>query len=201
MGVLSEAEIEELRWHLGYGNVGIGGYPYTPDGYFELFRNVISEYITTGAETSATTTITANTIAVVTPLSMTDIVPNARLMVDAGDEAEVVVVKAVTATTFTAKFTIAHTAAGYPVAVYSGLARLRFLLHQANKAFFTLTGTTITKSAGLKSVGRGAVEWFQPGSQLAAIAGHYRAIVAELGELVRVTPADTGGRTNTIETY
>lgn len=201
--VLTDAEIEELRWHLGWGNISVGGYPHTPDGYFEAIRNVVAEYLTTDTETTATTAITANTTTTVTPASMTDIAANVRLMVDVGDEAEVVVVKAVTATTFTAKFTIAHTAAGYPIAIYSGLARLRYLLHQANKAFVTLTGTTITKSAGLKSVGRGAVEWYGGGAQYQQIVQHYRGIVAQLSSLVRVPVNDEldGGPIAQLETY
>jgi hypothetical protein len=203
MAVLTDAEIEELRWHLGWGNINVGGYPHTPDGYFEAIRDIVAENLTTEAETSATTAVAANAIAVVTPVSMVDIAPNVRLVIDAGDEAEVVVVKAVTATTFTAKFTIAHTSAGYPIAIYSGVARLRILLHRANAAFFTLTGTTITKSAGLKSVGRGAVEWYGPGMQMQAILNHYKAIVAELSSLVRVPVNDelSGGQPHRMETY
>src|SRR5690606_33031368 len=118
-------------------------------------------------------------------------------------EAEVVVVKAATATTFTAKFIIAHAATGYPVAIYSGLARLRYLLHQANKAFTTLTGNTITKSAGLKSVGRGAVEWYGNGAQFQAIQQHYRGIVLQLSSLVRVPVNDElwGGPLYQMEAY
>lgn len=203
MAVLTDAELEELRWHLGWGNISVGGYPHTPDGYFEAIRNVVAEYLTTEAETSATTAITANTTATVTPVSMTDIATNVRLVVDVGDDAEVVVVKSTTATTFTAKFTVAHEATGYPVAVFSGLARLRLLLHQANKAFVTLTGSTITKSAGLKSVGRGAVEWYGGGAQYQAIVQHYRGIVMQLSSLVRVPVNDElwGGQINQIEMY
>lgn len=203
MAVLTDAEIEELRWHLGWGNISVGGYPHTPDGYFEAIRDVVAEYLTTEAETSATTAITANTTTVVTPVSMTDIAANVRLLVDVGDEAEVVTVKATTATTFTAKFAIAHAATGYPVAVYSGLARLRFLLHQANKAFTTLTGSEITNAAGLKSVGRGAVEWYGNGAKFTALTQHYRGIVMQLSSLVRVPVNDElwGGPIHQMEAY
>ncbi|MGK3981317.1 hypothetical protein WMF38_57500 [Sorangium sp. So ce118] len=203
MAVLTDAEIEELRWHLGWGNISVGGYPHTPDGYFEAIRNVVAEYLTTEDETSATTAITANSTTTVEPVSMTGIAANVRLLVDVGDEAEVVVVKAVTDTAFVAKFAIAHAASGYPVAVYSGLARLRYLLHQANKAFTTLTGNTITKSAGLKSVGRGAVEWYGNGAQFQAIQQHYRGIVNQLSALVRVPVNDElwGGPLHQMEAY
>jgi len=190
MAVLTDAEIEELRWHLGWGNISVGGYPHTPDGYFEAIRNVVAEYLTTDEETSATTAITAASTTSVTPVSMTGIAANVRLLVDAGDEAELVVVKSVTASTFTAKFALAHASSGYPVAIYSGLARLRFLLHQANKAFTTLTGTEITNAAGLKSVGRGAVEWYGNNAKLEALQQHYRNVVMQLSSLVRVPVND-----------
>jgi hypothetical protein len=203
MAVLTDAEIEELRWHLGWGNISVGGYPHTPDGYYEAIRNVVAEHLTTDEETSATTAITANSTTTVTPVSMTGIAANVRLLVDVGDEAEVVVVKATTATTFTAKFTIAHGATGYPIAVYSGLARLRYLLHQANKAFATLTGSEITNAAGLKSVGRGAVEWYGNGAKLVALQQHYRNIVLQISSLVRVPVNDElwGGPLHQMEAY
>lgn len=194
MPVLSDPEIEALRFHLGYGNIGVGGYPHTPDGYFEAFRDVVAEYLTTEDETTATTAITANTTTTVTPAAMTGIAVNVRLVVDVGEDAEFVVVKSTTATTFTAKFTLAHPASGYPVAVESGLARCRYLLHRANKAFEKLTGGSITTSAGLKSVGRGAVEWYGDGAVYKQTLGHYRGIVTQLSDLVRVAPrwADEG---------
>jgi hypothetical protein len=203
MAVLTDAEIEELRWHLGWGNISVGGYPHTPDGYFEAIRDVVAEYLTTDEETSATTAIAANSTTTVTPVSMTGIAANVRLLVDAGDEAELVVVKSVTASTFTAKFTLAHASSGYPVAIYSGLARLRFLLHQANKAFTTLTGTEVTNAAGLKSVGRGAVEWYGNNAKLEALQQHYRNVVMQLSSLVRVPVNDElwGGPLHQMEAY
>lgn len=186
--VLSDPEIEALRFHLGYGNIGVGGYPQTPDGYFEAFRNVVAEYLTTAAETTATTAITAASTTTITPVAMTGIAVNTRLVVDVGEDAEFVVVKSVTGSTFTAKFASAHPASGYPVAVESGLARCRYLIHRANKAFEKLTGGSITTSAGLKSVGRGAVEWYGEGAVYKQTLSHYRGIVEQLSSLVRVAP-------------
>jgi hypothetical protein len=39
MTVLTSAEIEAVRFHLDYGNISVGGYPYTPEGYFDLSTN------------------------------------------------------------------------------------------------------------------------------------------------------------------
>ena len=60
MGLTTD-EIEHLRYHLGFGNLDVGAYPYTPDGFFELFTNVIQPYLHEGLETSATTAIRAGT--------------------------------------------------------------------------------------------------------------------------------------------
>lgn len=197
---LTAGEVEALRRHLQYGNIGVGAYPNTPDGFYEVFYDVISPYLSTGTETSATTAITANTTTTVTPASMTGIAVYGRLVVDADEAAEVVTVKAVTATTFVAAFKKAHAASGYPIATDSGVARLRLLLNDADKAFATMTGSTITSSAGLKSVGRGAVEWFGAGAVLSAVQQQYRAILDQIAGLVQV-PVNGDGRTTRLESY
>lgn len=197
---LTAGEVEALRRHLQYGNIGVGAYPNTPDGFYEVFYDVISPYLSTGTETSATTAITANTTTTVTPASMTGIAVYGRLVVDADEAAEVVTVKAVTASTFVAAFKKAHAASGYPIATDSGVARLRLLLNDADKAFATMTGSTITSSAGLKSVGRGAVEWFGAGAVLSAVQQQYRAILDQIASLVQV-PVNGDGRTTRLESY
>ena len=197
---LTAGEVEALRRHLQYGNIGVGAYPNTPDGFYEVFYDVISPYLSTGTETSATTAITANTTTTVTPASMTGIAVYGRLVVDADEAAEVVTVKAVTATTHVAAFKKAHAASGYPIATDSGVARLRLLLNDADKAFATMTGSTITSSAGLKSVGRGAVEWFGAGAVLSAVQQQYRAILDQIAGLVQV-PVNGDGRTTRLESY
>jgi hypothetical protein len=197
---LTAGEVEALRRHLQYGNIGVGAYPNTPDGFYEVFYDVISPYLSTGTETSATTAIAANTTTTVTPASMTGIAVYGRLVVDADEAAEVVTVKAVTASTFVAAFKKAHAASGYPIATDSGVARLRLLLNDADKAFATMTGSTITSSAGLKSVGRGAVEWFGAGAVLSAVQQQYRAILDQIASLVQV-PVNGDGRTTRLEMY
>jgi hypothetical protein len=197
---LTAGEVEALRRHLQYGNIGVGAYPLSEGGFYEVFYDVISPYLSTGTETSATTAITANTTTTVTPASMTGIAVYGRLVVDADEAAEVVTVKAVTASTFVAAFKKAHAASGYPIATDSGVARLRLLLNDADKAFATMTGSTITSSAGLKSVGRGAVEWFGAGAVLSAVQQQYRAILDQIASLVQV-PVNGDGRTTRLEMY
>lgn len=207
---LTEAEVESLRFHLGYGNIDVGAYPYTPDGFYELFNEVIEPNLTTGEETSATDAITADSVTEVTPLSMTDIVVAAELVVDVGTDAELVLVKAVTGSTFTARFAKAHSADGYPIAVNSGVARLRMLLHSANTCWQTLQSAAITKTAGLKAIGRKEVEWHPTAGATGSTAGvykqtleHYMGIVRLISQLVRVQPAwpASSGGSATLEAY
>lgn len=183
---ISTAECESLRHHLQYGNIDSEAYPYTPDGFQALFEQVIAPNLTTGAETTSASSIVAG-LAVITPASMTDIVPRAQLVIDVGDDAEIVVVGAVTISTFSARFRQAH-AAGTPIAVMSGTARLRMLLHAADKAWSALQDASVGATSGLKQVDRGDVEWQPGGRVIKDRQAHYRAIVDQIGSLVRVTP-------------
>jgi hypothetical protein len=200
--VVTDVDIEALRFHLGYGNLGVAAYPYAPDGFVELFHTVIQPNLSTAPETTATTAIAAGEIVQVTPVSMTGIAVNVRLLVDNGEDAEEVVVKATTVTKFSARFSKAHAASGYPILVASGVARLRQLLHAAQLAHEQVTGSTVTSTAGLKSVGRGEVEWFGESAVLESRRAHYLAIVAQLSSLVRVAPVEMGtSRGGTMEAY
>lgn len=204
MAAISDSEIESLRYHLGYGNMGAGGYPYTPDGFLELFRDVIQPNLTGGTETTATTAITAGSTTTVTPASMTLIVVNARLVIDVAELAEIVSVKSVTATTFTAVFANAHPASGYPVALLGGQARLRYLLGRADAAEQLMLAADIGLLGGLKQVDKGDVEWFEGGSGggtvLATRKHAYKEIRLKLSSLVRVPLADAG-ECNVVEAY
>jgi hypothetical protein len=198
---LSDPEIEALRFELGYGNLGVGGFPYTSDGFQTLFYSVIAPNLTSGPETTATTAIVAGADATVTPVSMTGIVPYARLVVDVGDEAETVVVRSVTGSTFTARFANAHPATGYPIAVESGVTRLRQLMRDAVAAGSAYTGGAVTKAAGIKQVGQGEIEWFGAGDTLATMNAHLKAIRLQIAGLVRVPLAWPDGTCTQLEVY
>jgi hypothetical protein len=181
------AEIESLRYHLGYGNIGVGGYPYTPDGFKELFDQVVGPSITDGAETTSVTAVTAAGIAVVTPASMTGISARIVLVVDVGADEETIEVRSATSTSFVARFAKAHAEPGWPLAVESGLTRLRSLLREARRLDGEIAGTATTETAGLKSVGRGAIEWYAGGASAERVS-QYIGVVNKLSSLVRVEP-------------
>lgn len=198
---LSTEEIESLRFHLGYGNIGAMGAPYTPDTFLELFSQVVSPNLSTGSETSATSNISAGTTVVVTPAAMTGIASYVTLVVDVGEEAETVVVKAATGSTFTAKFEKAHTSAGYPIATMSGTARLRMLLWDADAAWKALSAKGIISRAGIKIVDE--IEFFGEGAYMKERIDQYVNIVTSISALVQVAPkwAEAGRGASRLEAY
>jgi hypothetical protein len=200
---LSDAEVESLRFLLGWSNLGIRAYPWTNDLYWESLYGVVVPSLTEGAVTSASVAIAAAGVVTVTPASMADIVPYARLIVDVGEDEETVTVRATTPTTFSARFAKAH-AAPYMISVESGLTRCRSLMRRAFTALEQLTGTKILSSAGLKMVGQGEVEWFGPTAVLMATNAQLLAIRKELSSLVRIPlrqEDDECAPTQRLETY
>lgn len=183
---ISESETASLKFHLGYGSIGVDAEPYVD--FYALFEQTIAPNLTGGAETSIASAIIAG-VAIVTPASMTGIVSHARLVVDAGTDVEAVTVKSVTASTFTARFTRPH-AAGCPVAVMGGVARLRMLLQQADTAFEALQDPS-GATAGLSSVDKGDVVFQPRGAVLRDRLRHYQSIQSQLGSLCRVTPRNS----------
>lgn len=199
---MTDSEIESIRVHLGYGAIKVAAYPYTADGFFEVFHQVVQPNLDERQSTSVALAIAAGAMSV-TPASMTGIVPFTKLFVDVADAHELVVVRSVTLTTFSADFAKAH-GAGCPVQVESGVARLRALLWSADKAWGTLQSAGITQTAGIKQLGQGEIEWFPGGQVLAQTLDHYKSIVSMISAIVRVDPAwsssGRGGRSN-LEAY
>lgn len=201
---VSDSEIEAVRVHLSYGGV-ISASPYTPDGFYETFHQVVQPSLYEGESTTIALAIAAGTVTV-TPASMTGITAHKRLVIDVGNEYEVVAVRSVTSTTFSASFAKAH-AAACPVQVESAVTRLRTLLWSADKAWQTLLSAGITQTAGIKQLGQGEIEWFPGGQVLQDTVNHYKAIVSQLGALVQVQPAwevgggGRSGRVSRLEAY
>lgn len=185
---LSSAEIDRLRFHLCYGNLAVGADVYTRDGFLALFEQVISTYLNTGTETSATTAITAGAITEVTPVAMTNIVVYGQLIVDVADDAEQVMVQAVTGSTFTARFAKAHAATGYPIATESGLARLRLLLWDADRAYREMFSIDTAATSGIKEIDKKDVVFFGGSAVFKGRLEHYKGIVAAIASLVQVAP-------------
>lgn len=188
MAALAAWEVESLRSHLGWGNVGIGASPYAADGLHDVFYAVVGPYLTTAPETQASSEVAAPGTAVITPDSMEGIVAGTSLVVDVGADMEIVQVRSATLTTFSARFKLAHPASGYLVAVMSGRARLRILLNALDRLWEQLQGAAVGGTAGIKQLGQGEIEWFGPTAVRDGLAAQYEALVLQLSALVRVPP-------------
>ncbi len=195
---VTDAEIESLRFHLGYGNLGDQSL-YTPDGFREVFYQEIQPNLTGDTETTATTSATASATGTIAVGSMTGIVTHARLVVDVGDATEIVVVRAVGVSSFTAAFALDH-AQPYPVAVMGGQARLRLLLHRADALWQAKQSSDISDVAGIKRI-EGDVEWFPGGNTLDDREKAYEKVVGELMWLCQVKPRRGDCRTGQLEAY
>lgn len=201
---LTDSEIQSLRFHLGYGLIGIAS-PYLPDTFLELFEDVVAPNLETGTSTTSSTSVAAAGTATIVVADATDIAARTRLVVDVGDYEETVVVRAVSGTSITADFANAHTSTPYPVAIESGETRCRSLLGKADAAHAKLTATTAIDSAGLKRAED--IEWYPEGGSgvsggvVGAQLRAYRAIVAQLASLVRVEPAWASRCGSRLETY
>jgi hypothetical protein len=203
---LSTSEVESLRLHLGYGNLSITALPYTPDGWWEVFGTIVSDALGTGTETSGSTAVTAGAVTTITVADASEFSVYDEAVIDVGDNAEIVVIQACTTggtETLTAYFEKAHSASGYPVATMSGKARLRMLLHDANRAWRMLTDSSVGKASGIKSVDKEDVVFFGGTSVSSGRLSHYQSIVAAISQLVRVPSAWSwpGGGITTVEAY
>lgn len=198
---LTSSEIESLRLHLGYGNLSIAGVPYTSDGFQNHFSGVIAEYLTTATETTSVTACTAGAITAITVASIGNIVAFSELLIDTGDDAEIVMVKGVSGSVVTARFAKAHAATGYPVMLMCGKARLRMLLNDANILWRKLTGKEISQSSGIKQLGNGEIEWFDGTSVLKATSQQYQGIVDQLAMLCRISPQSSLRQSGKLEAY
>lgn len=186
---LTTAEIESVRHHLGWGNISVAAYPYTPDGFYEVFNQIVSPNLSVDTETTSTTSVTAAGNATLTLGVVTNITANTRLLVDVGDAAEIVTVRSVSGLTVTAAFTKVH-AQPYPVAVMCGVARLRMLIYSADTAWSKLQSASVTGTSGIKQLGQGEIEWFSPSAVYQSVLTHYLGICMQLSSLVRVPMND-----------
>lgn len=197
---ISTSEIETLRFHLQYGNMQVGAEPYTPDGFQALFTQVIAPNLGISTETTSVTDVTAAAQNTIVVGDATLFAAYGTMVVGVGDAAEIVQIATVSGTSITGYFVNAHTGP-YPVALMSGTARLRMLLHEADAAHAKLTDQEVVASAGLKQVDKGDVEWFNgSGGVLKDRQKHYLSIVGSIASLVRVDINRSGCR-GRIEAY
>jgi hypothetical protein len=189
---LTDIEQQSLRRHLFFGNISVGAFPYTNDGFQELFSQVIAPNLQTGNDCTGSTAIVAGKTGIVTIVTVdvaTGILPRAALFVDVGDDIEEVIVKAVSGLTFTARFSKDHAAGGYPISTVSGESQLRFLLYRADILLQKISSPSLTRKAGLAELDRREVVFFPNNAVLRDTISQYKQVSLQISDIVRVKPA------------
>lgn len=141
---LLDAELRRVKYELGYNLVGVGAEPWI--GYSALFENLIQPYLSAGASTTSTTSVSAvdegedPALATVTLASGTGFAAGARVVVDVDAFQEVATVRSISGAVATMFLSLAHSGT-YPVTVEGGetivreiLARIREVAGQLDEA-------------------------------------------------------------------
>lgn len=147
---LTDAELYRLRYELGFNMMETSAIPYI--GVTQLFDQVIQPYLATGTNTTSSTSVTAATTATpatLTLASATGFASLARVVVDVDDREEVVTVQAVSGSTITALFKLAHSGT-YPVILEGGESIVRDILRRIRGVHTQIASATST--AGIKQV-------------------------------------------------
>ncbi len=147
---LTDNELSRIKAELGYNVLDVGALPYI--GHSELFEQVIQPYLATGTNTTSSTTVTAATTA--TPATLTlasasGFAALARAIVDVDDREEIVTVQAVSGSTITALFKLAHSGT-YPVILEGAESIVRDILRKIRGVHTQITSASST--AGIKQV-------------------------------------------------
>lgn len=125
---LLDAELNRIRFELGFNLLEIGAEPYI--GVTAIFENVVQPYTRAGAATTSSTAVTAAaepTLVTLTLASATGFDAGARVVVDVDARQEIVTVRSVAGSTISAFLQLAHPA-GYPVTVEGGESIIREIL-------------------------------------------------------------------------
>lgn len=167
---LLTSEIQRLKYELGYGLVGIGAEPMI--GYYIVFEQVIQPYLSSGASTTSSTSVTAATEptpVTLTLASATGFTAGNRVVVDVDSRQESATVQLVSGSTITLMLTKAHSGT-FQVTVEAGEAIIRGILQKLDAISGLMGGGTsglmagAASSAGLRKVDE--IEFFGGGNTI-----------------------------------
>lgn len=164
---LLDSEVQRIKYELGFPVMSIGAEPRID--HVALFDQVIKPYIEAGAATTAATAVTAATTptpVALTLTSATGFTVGAVVIVDVDSRQERATIQTLSGTSMTVQLSNAHSGT-YPVTVEGGESMVRDLLGRLRSIDDSIAEAR--SSAGLKSVGRGAVEWYEAGSVLTSL--------------------------------
>lgn len=127
---LLDAEVQRIRYELGYNVLSIGAEPYV--GVSQLFEQVISQYLTAGESTTSATAVTSATSptpVTLTLASVTGVEAGTPLVIDVDARQERAVVQSVSGSTVVVSLSKTHSGT-YPVTVEGGEAIVRAILRK-----------------------------------------------------------------------
>lgn len=168
---LTDAEIQRIRYELGYPNLNVAAEPYI--GIVAIFEQVIQPYTLGGAATTSSTPVTAATTPTpqtLTLASATGFASGDVIIVDVDSRQERATIQNLSGVSATVLLSLAHSGT-FPIVQEGGesiirdiLRELRLLANGMNGSAGTLT--TMQSRLGLKQVDD--VQFFGGGDTLAS---------------------------------
>lgn len=158
---LLAAELERIRYELGFNDLTAGAEPYI--GVAAIFDRVIQPYLRAGATTTSSTSVTAASPgALPSPVALTladatGFAQFARVVVDVDGRQERVTVQSVSGSVINVMLSLAHSGT-YPVTVEGGETMVRELLDKCRECHDQIRQSAL--SAGIKQVDNGDVVFF-----------------------------------------
>lgn len=194
---LTTAEVRRIKYELGYGLLSVSAEPYI--SYVSLFDQIIQPYLTEGALTRSSTTVTAEdepTPVTLVLTSATGFTAGDRVTVDVDARQESATIQALTGTNMTVLLSLAHTGS-YVVEVEGGASIVRAILRKlqaisglgAGASFDAISQALAT--VGIKKVDE--IEFFGGGmssqtriGQVKALQNYWRDELASVLGIVRL---------------
>lgn len=170
---LTDAELQKIRYELGYVNLDVAAEPYV--GIASFFTQVLQPYLLSGASTTSTTTVVAAgtpTPQTITLTSATGISVGDILIVDADARQERATLQSLSGSSATMQLSLAHGPGSYSVVVEGAEAIIRDILRELRLLSSGMNGASSSFSSlrsrvGIKSV-IGEVDFFGGGQTLAS---------------------------------
>lgn len=161
---LTDAEVQRLRYELGYPNLDTAAEPYI--GIVAVFQQVIQPYTLGGAATTSSTPVTAATTPTPQSLALADATgfsAGAIVVVDVDSRQERATVQSLSGASLTVQLSLAHSGT-YPVVLESGESIIRDILKELRAVSDSISN--LKDRVGLKQVDD--VQFFGGGQTLAS---------------------------------
>lgn len=161
---LTDAEIQRIRYELGYPNLNTAAEPYI--GIVAVFTQVIQPYTLGGTATTSATPVTAASTP--TPQSLVlasigDITAGSVVLVDVDSRQERATVQSVSGSSITVQLSLAHSGT-YPVVLEGGESIIRDILRELRQVSDAIVN--LKDRVGLKKADE--IEFFGGGQTLAS---------------------------------